>query len=91
MHAPFLVSQNSRQPQRNPTRTGRIESQSPKTDVEATVMNIAICFYCSFGLVSAVFICCCNLCFYFLGHLLVQLVLPLCPVDTFVLLLCHIQ
>ena len=35
--------------------------------------------------------CCCNLCFYFLGHLLVQLVLPLCPVDTFVLLLCHIH
>jgi len=47
--------------------------------------------FCSFGLVSAVFICCCNLCFYFLGHLLVQLVLPWCPVDTFVLLLCHIH
>jgi len=27
----------------------------------------------------------------YLGHLLVQLVLPLCPVDTFVLLLCHIH
>ena len=40
---------------------------------------------------SAVFICCCNLCYYFLGHLLVQLVLPLCPVDTFVLVLCHIH
>ena len=50
-------------------------------------MNIAICFYCSFGLVSAVFICCCNLCFYFLGHLLVQLVLPLCPVDTFLFII----
>ena len=46
---------------------------------------------CLFGLVSAVFICCCNLRFYFLGHLLVQSVLPLCPVDTFVLLLCHIH
>ena len=48
-----------------------------------------MCFYCSFGLVSIVFICCCNLwilCFYFLGHLLVQLILRLCPVDTFVLL-----
>ena len=54
-------------------------------------MNIVICFYCSFGLVNAVFICCCNLCFFFLGHLLVQLVLPLCLVDTFVLLLCHTQ
>jgi len=39
----------------------------------------------------AVFMCCCNLCFYFQGHLLVQSVLPLCPVDTFVLLLCHIH
>jgi len=48
-------------------------------------------FYCSFGLVSAVVICCCNLCFYFRGHLLMQSILPLCPVDTFVLLLCHIH
>ena len=46
-----------------------------------------ICFYCSFGLVSAVFICCCNLCFYFLGHLLVQSVLPLCPVTRHICLI----
>jgi len=37
-----------------------------------TVIPWGTCFYCSFGLVSVVFICCCNLCFYFLANMLVQ-------------------